>query len=39
MVTRVFKVMESTQDCLEAIKETGKQNLEYRSFLNGMTRD
>lgn len=33
------KVMESTQDCLEAIKETGKQNLEYRSFLNGMTRD
>lgn len=25
-------------DC-EAIKETGKQNLEYRSFLDGMTRD
>lgn len=33
------KVMESTQDCLEAIKETGKQNLEYRSFLDCMTRD
>lgn len=33
-VAKNNKVLESTQDCLDVIKETEKQNLEYRGFLD-----
>lgn len=38
-VIKNSKVLESTEECLEVIKETEKQDLTYRGFLDNLTCD